>query len=136
MQINLLYWRNSFMEIMVMKYARTLNIDEVTEIADKLVREGLKVDLEEMDPEEVNELLETISDDDENDNSDDDTAEDIYRPILNEVNNFPAVATAEDFVRSIQNMSVATGIDNAGLWWEVLEECLALRIGRRNNCLA
>ena len=124
------------MEIMVMKYARTLNIDEVTEIADKLVREGLKVDLEEMDPEEVNELLETISDDDENDNSDDDTAEDIYRPILNEVNNFPAVATAEDFVRSIQNMSVATGIDNAGLWWEVLEECLALRIGRRNNCLA
>ena len=124
------------MEIMVMKYARTLNIDEVTEIADKLVREGLKVDLEEMDPEEINELLETISDDDENDNSDDDTAEDIYRPILNEVNNFPAVATAEDFVRSIQNMSAATGIDNAGLWWEVLEECLALRIGRRNNCLA
>lgn len=124
------------MEIMVMKYARTLNIDEVTEIADKLVREGLKVDLEEMDPEEINELLETISDDDENDNSDDDTAEDIYRPILNEVNNFPAVATAEDFVRSIQNMSTATGIDDAGLWWEVLEECLALRIGRRNNCLA
>ena len=124
------------MEIMVMKYAKTLNIDEVTEIADKLVREGLKIDLEEMDPEEINELLETISDDDENDNSDDDTAEDIYRPILNEVNNFPAVATAEDFVRSIQNMSAATGIDNAGLWWEVLEECLALRIGRRNNCLA
>ena len=124
------------MEIMVMKYAKTLNIDEVTEIADKLVREGLKIDLEEMDPEEINELLETISNDDENDNSDDDTAEDIYRPILNEVNNFPAVATAEDFVRSIQNMSAATGIDNAGLWWEVLEECLALRIGRRNNCLA
>ena len=124
------------MEIMVMKYARTLNIDEVTEIADKLVREGLKIDLEEMDPEEINELLETIYDDDENDKRDDDTAEDIYRPILNEVNNFPAVATAEDFVRSIQNMSAATGIDNAGLWWEVLEECLALRIGRRNNCLA
>lgn len=119
------------MQIYAMEYAKTLTIDEVTEIADKLVREGLEIDLEEMEPEEINELLESISDAEEIDDD-----EEIYKVVLDEVNNFPAVATAEDFVKAINNISTVTGIDNAGLWWEVIEECLALRIGRKNNCLA
>ena len=120
------------MEILIMEFKRTLNIDEVIEISDRLVREGLESDLEGMSPEEIDELIsETISDDDDNT-----TAEDIYMPVLTEVNNFPAVATGEDPVKAVQRISEATGIDNPGLWWEVLEQCLALRIGRRNNCLA
>ena len=122
------------MQIFAMKYERELSLAEVTEIAGNVMREFIAAETKDMNEDEIGDFInETLEDYDED--ADVETDE-MFEAVLDEVNNFPAVATAEDFVKSIRIISDMSGIDNAGLWWEVIEECLALRIGRKNNCLA
>ena len=52
------------------------------------------------------------------------------------VNNFPADFNVQDFVNAVETLVKETACDNKGLWWEVLETCLAERVGRKNNCLS
>lgn len=138
------------MEILVFDFIKKLDISEVTKIADARVKEDIKYNLSGMSLEEMAELFNMLSaeddididideimnrdiEDDDNDIEDDDET---YRVVLEEVNNFPSVASGKDFMKAIDHISKETGIDNPGIWWDVLENCLAKRLGRRNNCLA
>lgn len=122
------------MQIFAMKYERELSLAEVTEIAGNVMKEFIATETANMDEDEIGDFInETLEDYDED--ADVETDE-MFEAVLGEVNNFPAVATAEDFVKAIRIISDVSGINNSGLWWEVIEECLALRIGRKNNCLA
>ena len=143
------------MSIIKFTFIKNLTPEEVTKICSVEVRDSLRCDMANMSPDEIRELFDDISskdsefpdfeeilergDDFEDDFEDDAeiTDEDIetYRQVYEEVNNFPAWATGDDFLRAIDRIIESTGIDNVGLWWDVIEACLAARVGSSLNYL-
>ena len=142
------------MSIIKFAFVKNLTPEEVTKICSAEVRDSLRCDMASMSPDEIRELFDDISsedsefpdfeeilerEDDFEDFEDDEeiTDEDIetYRQVYEEVNNFPAWATGDDFLRAISRIIEATGIDNVGLWWDVIETCLAKRVGSQLNYL-
>ena len=141
------------MSIIKFAFVKNLTPEEVTKICSAEVRDSLRCDMANMDPDEIRQLFDDLSSEDSEfpdfeeileresveDFEDDEeiTEEDLetYRQVYEEVNNCPAWATGDDFLKAIDRIIEATGIDNVGLWWDVIENCLAKRVGSQLNYL-
>lgn len=120
------------LQVMAFDFTCELTFDEVSEIASDVMKEGLMAEALIMGEEEFNDFVEEeLADYDE---EEDIEADEMFAAVMEEVNSFPAIATAKDFAERIDRLCKM--INNPPLWYEVIENCLAKRVGRSGNCLA
>ena len=52
------------------------------------------------------------------------------------INEFPEFVGPDELIGTVKFFEETTGVIESGFWWELIEYCLAKRIGSSKNCLA
>lgn len=98
------------MEIMKLNYAKKLTPAEVTEIVNGVIMQSEEDCIAILAPGDMVDICTTV-------------------------NAFPECVGPDEFIGAIKLLENLTGIEKSGFWWEILENCLSVRIGSSRNCL-
>ena len=98
------------MEIMKLTYLKEISPEEATDVVNNIVLQSEEDCVAILAPADMVDICTTV-------------------------NAFPECVGPDEFIGAIKLLENLTGIEKSGFWWEVLENCLSVRIGSSRNCL-